>query len=1096
MQLSDFLTDFFAKHPELKKFKRYIQEHVIQDHSRIFEMKALSNGQHQIGLIVASCSTGGNRSGDGGNEGRPGDWVCPDSRCAELNFAFRDVCRQCPKRKPADNSQTPRSRLTSRPRPRSRPQSPSPAHHQSRKQSSNGSSSSKRSDVKVAGVKQEQPASPAATAGVVLKTAEREKRKRSSNTGSVVECKPHQEKEKGGGSDQPHLHATTSPTQQPKKVKITKAKAVVGRSETTVMEAEQTEIPIVLCFSGFKRGTIGYEPKDKVSMAQQARTVLGASVLGSFNQTCTHLVCPPKTRTMQTLQAVLEGSWVGSKDWLMASLATRRQLPTAGYGVKCAVSPFANKLFALSTKFIAENQKKEKRLTGKIAYFEDLVQAGKGKVTKLESDDRKDYILVVESEKRSSPHDLRAAEGAVMLNWLEFLTLIPIDLEAATVKTVEAVSALLPSMCAPSAINGNKEFGASAASVLTSWHAVKADPIEANVTSTAAAATTTEAATVAAALDSSEMHAKLASENNAAAEAYFAAIDAAGDGGGAPVKEDQTLDMYAMFLRRQLETQHGHVQQLQTSMHMQQHQAHADYMNMQQHRDSCYNSYIGAMQELNSVNHQLAAATNAWRGAEQAATTTTEQLRMEIKAAKLANDHHVKTAEADKFQYIMKLRVEMMQLKKVHEAGVAEMKAELEAKILEANYPQRDLIAELGMLRSQLTAEHAEVVTLQTALSGNTAAFTDLHAQIAAQGDALGTAEADAKSERDQKLGLKVEIDQLKEILSRMSKDTAASAAAHAEHPGQVRNDAYQTHLISQIKDKNESLYKMREQGKETALHLRQAQSAFSRQKKEIGALKAKVSKHEEKLAQFTKKEATHIRLLREKDGVLSAKDQQIAEHKAMLEEYGTECQVQVTTTLLLLLFLPPSARTRTRTRTRHTRTRTRTSAHCVNNFICVTICYPMYVDVRSALNGVITLFQAAFDDISNSLSRIKELKKENQDLFADNNALTKSNGDLTASVRAIEQQLANKASETEQALGMHKKILAQASVNETMVARLKLEIADMNETRQQQQPQHQRSHDHQSDPRRGGGGRECSAKGDSRALEAMLHPAVATSHF
>ena len=155
-----------------------------------------------------------------------------------------------------------------------------------------------------------------------------------------------------------------------------------------------------------------------------------------------------------------------------------------------------------------------------------------------------------------------------------------------------------------------------------------------------------------------------------------------------------------------------------------------------------------------------------------------------------------------------------------------------------------------------------------------------------------------------------------------------------------------------------------------------------------------------------------------------------------------------------------------------------------------------MYVDVRYALNGVITLFQAAFEDISNSLSRIKELKKENQDLFADNNALTKSNGDLTASVRAIEQQLANKASETEQALGMHKKILAQASVNETMVARLKLEIADMNETRQQQQPQHQRSHDHQSDPRRGGGGRECSAKGDSRALEAMLHPAVATSHF
>eukprot|EP00729_Bicosta_minor_P024163 gene24163-30534_t len=39
---------------------------------------------------------GGGGRGGGGQEVRPGDWVCPDSGCAEHNFASRDVCRRCP----------------------------------------------------------------------------------------------------------------------------------------------------------------------------------------------------------------------------------------------------------------------------------------------------------------------------------------------------------------------------------------------------------------------------------------------------------------------------------------------------------------------------------------------------------------------------------------------------------------------------------------------------------------------------------------------------------------------------------------------------------------------------------------------------------------------------------------------------------------------------------------------------------------------------------------------------------------------------------------------------------------------------------------
>ena len=79
MQLSDLFNTFFAKHPELKKFKPTKATTFIQWHSRIFEMKALEHGQHQISLSVASRAAGGNTdtitalvSGGGGSSGGGG----------------------------------------------------------------------------------------------------------------------------------------------------------------------------------------------------------------------------------------------------------------------------------------------------------------------------------------------------------------------------------------------------------------------------------------------------------------------------------------------------------------------------------------------------------------------------------------------------------------------------------------------------------------------------------------------------------------------------------------------------------------------------------------------------------------------------------------------------------------------------------------------------------------------------------------------------------------------------------------------------------------------------------------------------------------
>jgi hypothetical protein len=42
---------------------------------------------------------GGNARPANATPMRPGDWVCPDPSCANLNFASRAVCRMCPTRK-------------------------------------------------------------------------------------------------------------------------------------------------------------------------------------------------------------------------------------------------------------------------------------------------------------------------------------------------------------------------------------------------------------------------------------------------------------------------------------------------------------------------------------------------------------------------------------------------------------------------------------------------------------------------------------------------------------------------------------------------------------------------------------------------------------------------------------------------------------------------------------------------------------------------------------------------------------------------------------------------------------------------------------
>jgi hypothetical protein len=181
--------------------------------------------------------------------------------------------------------------------------------------------------------------------------------------------------------------------------------------------------PIVICFSGFKKGAAGYEPDDKAYLTMVATTIFNATVLEKYGPSCTHLICPKKARTMKTIQAILEHCWVGQKEWLVKSAEAKKLLPSSRYGFRCTEDLFGGKVFQMSQRFEEENKKEEKRKQQRIANLTLIVKLGNG--TMLDVDDRScrpDYTLHIDNTvaPTGQPH------GTIIV-WQQFLDLIPMD---------------------------------------------------------------------------------------------------------------------------------------------------------------------------------------------------------------------------------------------------------------------------------------------------------------------------------------------------------------------------------------------------------------------------------------------------------------------------------------------------------------------------------------------------------------------------------------------------------------------------------------------------------------------------------------------
>ena len=130
----------------------------------------------------------------------------------------------------------------------------------------------------------------------------------------------------------------------------------------------------------------------------------------------------------------------------------------------------------------------------------------------------------------------------------------------------------------------------------------------------------------------------------------------------------------------------------------------------------------------------------------------------------------------------MKLRIEMQQMRKGHAAAIAAMDAKVNLYPNDARPKfSEGIVGALvldGALHRRLETSQLEVAALQSALTDSSATFADLHAEVAAQGDAIETSDAELKDERAKCDRLKRELVQMKEILAQSSKEAAGAGSA------------------------------------------------------------------------------------------------------------------------------------------------------------------------------------------------------------------------------------------------------------------------------------------------------------------------------
>jgi hypothetical protein len=131
-----------------------------------------------------------------------------------------------------------------------------------------------------------------------------------------------------------------------------------------------------------------------------------------YNPKITHMICPPETKTLKTLAAILSGAWIiTDPQWIFDSKDKIQD--ESNYGFRCENNPITKKTLYISPEFRELCKDKSKPSHQWIQFIDLLwVECSGGSVV---DDEDADYTMVVEG---SDGH-------GTALTWHQFMSMIP-----------------------------------------------------------------------------------------------------------------------------------------------------------------------------------------------------------------------------------------------------------------------------------------------------------------------------------------------------------------------------------------------------------------------------------------------------------------------------------------------------------------------------------------------------------------------------------------------------------------------------------------------------------------------------------------------
>jgi len=171
----------------------------------------------------------------------------------------------------------------------------------------------------------------------------------------------------------------------------------------------------MLSFSNFneKEPVYNFKMRDELTkIAEKYGMAVSTTNTTQLDDSVTHMVCPPESRTNKVLSAIVSGRWVVTPDWLYESDKMGEILPAENFGGRTDNVLRDKKVF-VTAHFQERNKGKTPDKLGSLIH---LVELGKGKMEKDQNN--ANFIISEQNQKDPDP------KSSKIYSWNQFLQYI------------------------------------------------------------------------------------------------------------------------------------------------------------------------------------------------------------------------------------------------------------------------------------------------------------------------------------------------------------------------------------------------------------------------------------------------------------------------------------------------------------------------------------------------------------------------------------------------------------------------------------------------------------------------------------------------